>query len=182
MSLDQPSPAVRPQPALAEMAPLAPSGLRFAARLIDSLLLLVLWIVAAIATGLFGDVLAVQEDGGGFMDQAGAVDPAKAVLAYGLVYVAYFVYEGAMLARRGQTLGKMAAGIRVAVLADGDIPGGRGWTRAAVYALPGVVGGAPGIALVGQGFWLVNSLWFLRDRPYRQALHDKAAQTVVVRA
>ncbi|WP_228390249.1 RDD family protein [Streptomyces smaragdinus] len=180
MSLDQP-PAVRTQPELAEMAPLAPGGLRFAARVIDALVLLVLWLVATVATGMFGDVMRAQERGDGLMESAEALDPAKAVLAFGIVYLGYFLYEGALLAHNGQTLGKRAVGIRVAMLADGDLPGHRGWTRAAVYAFPGLLGGSP-FGLFGQLFWVVNSLWFVRDHPYHQCLHDKAAKTVVVRA
>ncbi|MFC7218500.1 RDD family protein [Streptomyces polyrhachis] len=185
MSLDQSAPsapAVRPKPALHEMAPLAPTGLRFTARVLDSLVLAVLWFVSATVTGLFGEVMEAQRAGGSFVEQTASVDPVRAVLAFALTYLVYFLYEGALLARSGQTLGKKAVGIRVAVLSDGDIPGQRGWTRAAVYALPGVLGGAPGLSLLGQLFWLTDSLWFLRDRPYRQALHDKAAKTVVVRA
>lgn len=88
----------------------------------------------------------------------------------------YFVYEGALLARDGQTVGKKAVGIRVAVYADGSPPARRGWARAAVYALPGVFAGP------GYLFWLFNVLSCLWGRPYRQCLHDKSAKTVVVTA
>ena len=85
------------------------------------------------------------------------------------------VYEALMLKSRGQTLGKMAMKIRVAMLANGAVPAGQaGWIRAAVYTLPEVV------PCCGFIFWLVNVLWCTWDKPYQQCLHDKAAKTVVV--
>ncbi len=92
-----------------------------------------------------------------------------------IIALVYFLYEGLMLTTRGQTLGKMAMSIRVAMLDNGAIPEGRpGWTRAAVYSLPQV------IPCCGFVFWLVNVLWCTWDQPYHQCIHDKAAKTVVV--
>ncbi|MFI9273619.1 RDD family protein [Kitasatospora sp. NPDC052896] len=88
-------------------------------------------------------------------------------------YGLYLVYEGLMLSRDGQTLGKKAMKVRVAMLADGSSPGNTaGWTRAAVYTLPAVI--CCGL------WWLVNGLFGVFDKPYRQCVHDKAARTVVV--
>ncbi|MGF1428829.1 RDD family protein [Kitasatospora sp. LaBMicrA B282] len=88
-------------------------------------------------------------------------------------YALYLVYEGLMLSRDGQTLGKKAMNVRVAMLADGSSPvGSAAWTRAAVYTLPAV--------LCCGLWWLVNGLYGVFDKPYRQCLHDKAAKTVVV--
>ncbi|MBB5935214.1 RDD family protein [Streptomyces zagrosensis] len=150
------------------MAPLATAGQRFLARLLDTLILGVIWTLALASTG------ALQSA----MDDPDSPDIGKSILSAIVTFIVYFVYEGAMLARDGQTLGKKAAGIRVAMLADGDVPRGRGWTRAAVYALPGV---AQPIG-VGMLFWLLNSLWQSWDKPFRQCLHDKVAKTVVVEA
>lgn len=148
------------------MAPLATLGQRFLARVVDSLILIVLDLVMSAA------VL-----GGELSDPADA-DLGKQVVAGGLTFILYFVYEGAMTAARGQTFGKMLLRIRAARLVDGAVPGSSGWNRAAVYALPGVLG----VILIGPLFWLVNSLWCTWDKPYRQCLHDKAARTVVVAA
>jgi uncharacterized RDD family membrane protein YckC len=148
------------------MAPLASLGQRFAARLIDTVILIAVYLLMSAAV-LGGDVSHPADAGRG-----------KQVLAGALPFVLYFLYEGAMTAARGQTLGKMALRIRAARLEDGAVPGGSGWTRAAVYALPGVLG----VILIGPLFWLLNSLWCTWDRPYRQCLHDKAARTVVVAA
>ncbi len=94
-----------------------------------------------------------------------------------IVLLVYFLYEGLMLSARGQTLGKMAVRIRVAMLDDGAVPRGNpAWNRAAVYSLPQLV------PCIGFLFWLVNVLWCTWDQPYRQCLHDKSARTVVVTA
>ncbi|WP_432014762.1 RDD family protein [Streptomyces sp. HD1123-B1] len=164
-----PEPLSPPQtPQLPGMPPLATPGQRFAARLVDTLVLGVLWAVALAATG------ALQYS----MDHPGEQDMARVTLALVLTMAVYFGYEGTMLSRTGQTLGKKLLRIRVAMLADGDVPARRGWVRAAVYALPGML--VP--VLVGTVFWLVNSVSLYWDKPYRRALHDKAARTVVVTA
>jgi uncharacterized RDD family membrane protein YckC len=78
-----------------------------------------------------------------------------------------------MLSRDGQTVGKKVMNIRVAMLADGSSPTNQaGWTRAAVYTVPAV--------LCCGLWWLVNGMFGVFDRPYRQCIHDKAARTVVV--
>ncbi|MFE9428096.1 RDD family protein [Kitasatospora sp. NPDC006697] len=90
-----------------------------------------------------------------------------------LFYVMYLIYEGVMLSRDGQTVGKKVMNVRVATLADGSRPStSAAWTRAAVYTLPAV--------LCCGLWWLVNGLFGVFDKPYRQCIHDKAAKTVVV--
>lgn len=156
------------EPEMRGMPPLAGSGRRLGARILDALIVgipvgLVLWI--------FG--LVHWDEGGGAGDAVFTGDFGGSVITV----VVYLVYEAVMYARTGQTLGKMALGIRVAMLEDGSVPTPRAaWTRAAVYSVPNVV------PCCGSLFWLVNVLWHLRDRPYRQCLHDKAAATVVVSA
>jgi uncharacterized RDD family membrane protein YckC len=147
------------------MAPLATFGQRFLARVIDTFVLLAIDVVIGLALL-----------GGDMADPRGGV--SRQVLAGALTFILYFVYEGATTASRGQTLGKRVLRIRAARLSDGAVPGQAGWTRAAVYALPGVLG----VIVVGPVFWLINSLWCTWDKPYAQCLHDKAARTVVVAA
>jgi len=147
------------------MAPLAGLGQRFLARVIDTVVLVVFDL-------LLGVAFAGPDTNSSDMSRG------EQVLLGVLVFALYFAYEGAMTAARGQTLGKIALGIRVARLADGSVPGRAGWVRAAVYALPGVLVAA----VVGPLLWLLDSLWCSWDRPYRQCLHDKAARTVVVAA
>ncbi len=75
---------------------------------------------------------------------------------------------------RGQTVGKMALGIRVRdANGGGPIGVGRGAARALVSSLPGQ------LPFVGIIWVLINGLWPLWD-PRRKALHDKAVNSVVV--
>lgn len=104
-------------------------------------------------------------------DPGGALTTSADLRTSTVSALAYFVYEGLMLTRRGQTLGKMALGIRVAMLESGAVPAGSaGWSRAFVYSVSAWI----------CCLWPVNVLWHLFDRPYRQCLHDKVAGTVVV--
>ncbi|MGW2251462.1 RDD family protein [Kitasatospora sp. NPDC001660] len=94
--------------------------------------------------------------------------------AFWLACALYLVYEGLMLGRDGQTLGKKAMKIRVAMLVDGNSPTRpAAWTRAAVYILPAVI-------CCAAFWWLVDGLFGVFDKPYCQCIHDKAAKTVVV--
>jgi uncharacterized RDD family membrane protein YckC len=86
-----------------------------------------------------------------------------------------FVYDSVQHAKWGQTLGKRAMSTRVVSAYDrSPVTGGAAARRAAVYAL------IPVIPLIGSFFALLNELWLLWDRR-RQCLHDKAAQTIVIK-
>ena len=90
-----------------------------------------------------------------------------------IVTVAYYgLLNGG---EKGQTVGKTALGIRVRdAVSDQPI----GLQRAAVrYLVDGLTGLVPVLAL----FALVDGLWPLWD-PQRQALHDKLAGSVVLKA
>ncbi|MEU5049868.1 RDD family protein [Streptomyces sp. NPDC021096] len=145
---------------LAGMPPLASRFRRLIARIIDGLIVSIpVSVVFSLATWNYNP----------WNDQG------KSTGLSIIIAVVYFVYEGLMLTTRGQTLGKMAMKIRVAMLDNGAIPEGQpGWTRAAVYSLPEIV------PCCGFVFWLVNVLWCTWDQPYHQCIHDKAAKTVVV--
>lgn len=90
--------------------------------------------------------------------------------------VVSFGYEVPQLARWGQTIGKRICRVRV-VRRDGRR--GVGTATAAVRWL--VSGAAPSVPWVGGLFGILDGLWLLWDRPWRQCLHDKAAATIVVR-
>ncbi|MEU5030447.1 RDD family protein [Streptomyces milbemycinicus] len=145
---------------LAGMPPLANRGRRLVARIIDAL-------IVGIPVGLVMAVLLGDYDPVNNNDEATAI-----TIVYALVY---FLYEGLMLTKYGQTVGKKVMKIRVALLENGEIPAGQpGWLRAGTYALPEIV------PCCGFIFWLVNVLWCTWDKPYHQCLHDKVAKTVVV--
>lgn len=148
---------------LAGMPPLAGRGRRLLARIIDGILIgvpvgLIMWFIV------------------GGVDYPGTTDDSgKQTVVSGVTMLAYLIYEALMLTTRGQTVGKMAMKIRVAMLENGAIPTVQaGWVRAAIYTLPEI------IPCCGPIFWLVNVLWCTWDKPYQQCLHDKAARTVVV--
>ncbi|MDH6126662.1 RDD family protein [Kitasatospora sp. GP82] len=91
-----------------------------------------------------------------------------------LGYAMYLVYEGLMLSRDGQTVGKKLMKVRVAMLSDGSSPtGAAAWIRSAVFV-------APALLCCGLLWWPVDGLFGVFDKPYRQCIHDKAARTVVV--
>ncbi|GAA1242713.1 hypothetical protein GCM10009665_36840 [Kitasatospora nipponensis] len=90
-----------------------------------------------------------------------------------LYYGLYLIYEGVMLSRDGQTVGKKVMHVRVAMLVDGSPPtANAAWTRAAVYTLPAV--------LCCGLWWVVDGMFGVFDKPFRQCIHDKAAKTVAV--
>ncbi|MCC3767247.1 RDD family protein [Streptomyces sp. UNOC14_S4] len=142
------------------MPPLAARWRRLVARIIDALL------VGIPISAVYSAVT--------WGERWNATDSKTTSLGI-VTMLVYFIYEGLMLTTRGQTVGKMAMKIRVAMLENGAIPQGTpGWTRAAVYSLPEVV------PCCGFVFWLINVLWCTWDMPYHQCIHDKAAKTVVV--
>ncbi|MEV6972457.1 RDD family protein [Kitasatospora sp. NPDC093806] len=146
------APAAGPVPG---MPPLGSWPNRILARLIDYLLV---QIVAVLVVLPFASL----------SDRSGSAG------AFWLACAFYLVYEGLMLGRDGQTLGKKAMKIRVAMLIDGNSPTqSAAWTRAAVYILPAV------LCCAGL-WWLIDGLFGVFDKPYRQCVHDKSAKTVVV--
>ncbi|MFJ9694205.1 RDD family protein [Kitasatospora sp. NPDC101183] len=159
---DQPPPGYGPSgygmPGTAPVPGMPPIGSwprRILARLIDYLLMQA---VGAIIVAPFSDL----------SDRTGSAS------AFWVGAIIYLLYEALMLSRDGQTLGKKAMKIRVAMLIDGNKPTqSAAWTRAAVFILPAVL-------CCAALWWLIDGLWGVFDKPYRQCIHDKAAKTVVV--
>ncbi|MFI6087432.1 RDD family protein [Streptomyces sp. NPDC051218] len=148
---------------LAGMPPLADSGKRVLARILDMILVgVVVWLLSW-----------------GFGTSEFDVDPDK--VQYGksfgqsvLAAVLYIAYDTFMISRTGQTLGKKWLGLRVANLNDGATPTLQtALVRAAVLWLP--------FAFCCACIWTaICGGWSFFDKPYKQGLHDKAAKTVVV--
>ncbi|QKW06768.1 RDD family protein [Streptomyces sp. NA04227] len=148
---------------LAGMPPLADSGKRVLARLIDMI------IVGAVVL-LIGWLFSV-----GSYD----VDPDK--VEYGesfgqslIAAVLYIAYDTLLIAKTGQTLGKRLMKQRVANLENGSTPSMQtSLLRAAVLWIP--------FAFCCACVWtIICGGWSFFDKPYKQGLHDKAAKTVVV--
>jgi uncharacterized RDD family membrane protein YckC len=90
-----------------------------------------------------------------------------------LLLLLYYVYAVEFMHRTGQTLGKKAMKIRVV-----PIDPSRRLTR-------GMAAKRYAVEYLGGSFVpflsYLDGLWQLWDKPYQQTLHDKAAQTVVVK-
>ena len=154
---------------------LAGAGSRLGARIIDSIILTIVSfiLVAAGVLALVGLDIEDADTEDELAEGSGVfLGIVLAVFAIGLLY------EVALIATRGQTLGKMATRIRVVRADNGLVPGwgksfGR-WLVPAVFGIAGIY--IPFVGLIA----LLVYLWILWDR-VRQGLHDKAAGTLVVK-
>ncbi|MDT0404332.1 MULTISPECIES: RDD family protein [Streptomyces] len=152
-----------PPDPLAGMPPLAESGRRTLARVIDMILVgIVVWLL----TWPFG-VSEYNVDGDD-------VNVGNSLGQSVIAAVLYIAYDTIMMSRNGQTLGKKWLRMRVADLADGSTPSTQtAFVRALVLWLP--------FAFCCACVWtIIAGGWSFFDRPYKQGLHDKAAKTVVV--
>jgi uncharacterized RDD family membrane protein YckC len=104
-----------------------------------------------------------------FQDQVVGASVALSIVALAVT----FLYEVPQNALWGRTLGMRALGIRIRPLAeDRRLTWGQATIRWGTYALPAL--------LAGLLWTLLDYLWPLWDKPWRQALHDKTARTIVV--
>ncbi|MHC3474165.1 RDD family protein [Streptomyces sp. 7R007] len=148
---------------LAGMPPLADSGKRTLARIIDLILVgIVVWLVTW--------PIGVHEYKVNGNDIAVGKSFAQSLVAA----VLYIAYDMVMISRSGQTLGKKWLRMRVANLDNGATPSAQtSLVRAAVLWIP--------FAFCCACVWTaISGGWSYFDKPYKQGLHDKAAKTVVV--
>jgi uncharacterized RDD family membrane protein YckC len=104
-----------------------------------------------------------------FTNAVGAVSVAATVITL----VVGFLYQVPQNVRWGRTVGKRVVGLRIRPLAeDGSLSWPQATVRWATYAI--------GSALTQGLFGIIDYLWPLWDKPWRQALHDKTARTIVV--
>lgn len=154
-----------PTDPLSGMPPLAPSGRRTLARIIDMIMVgVVVWLIT---WGLGVSEYDVNSD-----DMQYGKSLAQSLLAA----VLYIAYDTVMISRSGQTLGKKWLGMRVANLDNGSTPSVQTTLiRSAVLWVP--------FAFCCACIWTaISGGWSYFDKPYKQGLHDKAAKTVVVGA
>lgn len=152
-----------PADPLAGMPPLADSGKRTLARIIDMILVgIVVWLL----TWAFG----VRE----YTVDGDRVEVGRSVAQSLIAAVLYIAYDTVLISRSGQTLGKKWLGMRVANLDNGATPSVQtSLTRALVLWVP--------FAFCCACIWTaIAGGWSFFDKPYKQGLHDKAAKTVVV--
>lgn len=102
------------------------------------------------------------------------------------INLAFFIYEGALVAKRGQTVGKMAMHVRVTRVDGSPVAGWQAWVRAGVR-LAGylVLGGVTSVRAVLAtpvslliGLLDYSPAFFTQQRT---TLHDLIARTRVVR-
>ena len=171
-------PVKPPPPVSPAGVPLADFGTRLLAYLIDALIIGAIGFVYLVVAGI---VLGLSLVG----KMPAGDDPAALVseiwlpllfveLGFFVLYlVAYYLYEVEFMHRSGQTLGKKAMKIRVVPIdPTARLTRGMAFRR---YLVQHVAG------MFVPFFSYVDGLWQLWDKPYLQTLHDKAAQTVVVK-
>ncbi|GIF65080.1 hypothetical protein Ais01nite_31150 [Asanoa ishikariensis] len=179
------------QPAVAPIGvPLASPGLRLVARLIDVAAVLLLnvvvngWFVYQYVQEIapfYREFNARAQDGesfGSLMQMAPSAEASRLQLVILIIACAlWFAYEVPAVANTGQTLGKRVVGLRV-VRVDGapKLGFGRSLRRWNLLGLPMLFW----TCCVGFIWQIVDCFWLTVDRPLHQALHDKAARTVVV--
>ncbi|WP_234104883.1 RDD family protein, partial [Streptomyces venezuelae] len=157
-----------------------PAGLgrRLLARLVDTLVLGALVgaaafpLVTAALDHIDGKIEAAKQSGATV--QVWLVDGTTSV-QFGIALAAFLVigvlYEVLPVAKWGRTLGKKLCGIEVRDIEAHQPPRfGAALRRWLVY-------GVLGLLAIG----VLNVLWCLFDRPWRQCWHDKAARTFVAR-
>ncbi|MFR0352864.1 RDD family protein [Streptomyces sediminimaris] len=152
-----------PHDPLAGMPPLAASGRRTLARIIDLILVgIVVWLLTW--------PMGVHE----YNVNGSRIEYGKSFAQSVVAAVLYMAYDTYLISSSGQTLGKRWLNMRVADLSDGSTPSVQtSLARAAVLWLP--------FAFCCACVWTaISGGWSYFDRPYKQGLHDKAAKTVVV--
>jgi len=184
-----PGPAAFPprtdaRPALPASIKLAPLGSRLGARVVD---IVAVFGLNVVVNGYFfyqyyREVEPVVSaytravlNGGGRPELVIPDEAARLNLIMSIIAIAlWFAYEVPATANTGQTLGKRLLGIKVARLDGKPFTFGQSIRRWFVIGFPTLLGAC------GWPLWLLDCLWCTWDRPARQCLHDKVAQTVVV--
>ncbi|WP_055713660.1 RDD family protein [Streptomyces torulosus] len=152
-----------PNDPLLGMPPLADSGKRVLARLMDMILV-------GIVVGLLAWAFRISQ----YTVDTDDFEFSRSVGQEVLAAVLYITYDTFFTVRNGQTLGKRVMKLRVANLSDGNTPSTQtSLLRAAVLWIP--------FAFCCACVWTaIAGGWSFFDKPYKQGLHDKAAKTVVV--
>jgi uncharacterized RDD family membrane protein YckC len=166
-------PFVRPVPTAPGGAPLAGPLDRFLARLIDIAIMILPGIVAEFVAFIPFVLVLATSNGEPSPVAFTVAGIAALVIFFALFAVTYYVYEVTMVHRTGQTIGKRAIKIKIVRAQDGGPIDKRIATR---RWLVGHV--AP---MIAPYFSYADVLWMLWDKPYQQCLHDKCAETLVVK-
>ena len=154
-------------------APLAGFADRLLARLIDGAIILIPMLLLEVIGALPIIVVAVTTNGQPQPALLAGSVVLSVALIIGLVTVGGYVYEVTLMHKTGQTYGKRFRRIRIVNAHDGGPIDKRMAVRR--WLVSHVAG------TVAPYFNYADGLWQLWDQPYRQCLHDKWPQTVVVK-
>jgi uncharacterized RDD family membrane protein YckC len=181
-----PGPAPAPRPHGLALAGL---GARFVARMVDVIAVLLLcaiansWFAIQFWQGMrpyYTEAMRRAMAGDTSTANLPTVPQSASTLLLVICFVTtavWFAYEVPASANSGQTLGKRLLGIKVVRLETADQLGfGRSLRRWSRLGLPTLLW----YCCIGFLLQFVDCLFVLIDRPLHQALHDKAAGTVVV--
>jgi len=144
-------------------AELASRWARLGASILDTLIMLAISLPIMFLTGMFDQIMQGKQPG-----------ITYSLVMFVISLAAFALIHGKFLIDRGQTLGKMAVGIKIVDL-DGNIPALQQYLkRYAVFFVPGQV------PLVGQLFSIVNVLFIFGKQ--KRCIHDLAGGTRVIKA
>ncbi|MFW5419843.1 RDD family protein [Nocardiopsis sp. CNT-189] len=151
-------------------------GRRFAARLIDCV------IVQAVSMVALVPLLAVLMVAGSALPDGPLSEGAGLGSFAALFFAIWWGYEVLFLPKWGATPGKRVMGLRVVPLRGAEplLSTRAAAVRGLFWAGPLLFGWSPWVNLVSGLYWIADIGWAVKDRPDRQALHDKAAGTRVV--
>ncbi|MGH3428684.1 MAG: RDD family protein [Mycobacteriales bacterium] len=163
---------------------MASYGSRLAARLIDVAVLFVLnlvvsgWFILQFIDEAAPSIAKSRRsyEAGHFDNVVLSSRAEKLFIVITVISIAlWLAYEVPAVLQRGQTLGKRLLGIKVIALTSHSLRFSTAMRRWAVMGLSLL------FPLACSAIWLaVDGAWCLINRPARQCIHDKAAETVVV--
>lgn len=163
---------------------IADVGRRVSADLVDFLVLALLGIAAGFVLRQlgFGEVVAPVPQGE-FPTRFG-FPQALATLTSLAVHLGYWTL---MEGRRGQSVGKLAFGIRAVREDASALDYTTALKRHVLFYIPQVFAWVPGLIMVlaavaQMALLLAGLLTYIADTPLRQGFHDKYAHTLVVKA
>ncbi|WP_165964121.1 RDD family protein [Actinomadura sp. KC216] len=165
---------------------LAGRGARLGAGILDGLLLSIVAMPAVLFSIRWDKMEESMESGEPIVDPLELYNIPRLLTGYAIAFLVGFAYYTILHAKWGQTLGKKAVGIRLVKASDhsavswGQVMGRQGFVYAITLATASLNLLTPAAGILGLA-GLLDTAWILWD-PRRQALHDKVAGTVVVKA
>lgn len=150
---------------------------RVLARLVD------LVIFAGLAA-LVNAIITRTVPGGDSVDATGMMEFPASLLQSLVVFTLYVAYEVLFTGVYGATVGKLLVGVRIVGATGGHLSPPAPFSlvkRSAVLFLSVLLNFASALSLLGAGVSIYAVVSSFIDRPRHQGLHDKLADTAVIR-